>query len=151
DPTAALPPPRLSPSSTEGRKRMEARRVAFPDQRSRSARVHDSARCPHSERIAYALRAAGLLAALVWTTTLQAGTVNSRNFIVHAPTDDVARQVADTAEMCRKELAIIWLGKELPPWYRRCPIKVKVGQIGAGGATTFTFEGGEVFGWNMNV
>jgi hypothetical protein len=28
---------------------------------------------------------------------------------------------------------------------------VKVGQIGAGGATTFTFEGGEVFGWNMNV
>jgi len=113
--------------------------------------VHDFARCPHSERIANALRAAGLLAALVWTTTLQAATVNSRNFIVHAPTEDVARQVADTAEMCRKELAIIWLGKELPPWYRRCPIKVKVGQIGAGGATTFTFEGGEVFGWNMNV
>jgi hypothetical protein len=92
-----------------------------------------------------------LLAALVWTTALQAATVTTRNFVVHAPTDDVARQVADTAEMCRRELAIAWLGEELPPWYRRCPIKVKVGQIGAGGATTFTFEGGEVFGWNMNV
>jgi hypothetical protein len=130
---------------------MEARRVALPDQRSRSARVHDSARCPHNERINNALRAAGLLAALVWTTTLQAATVTSRNFVVHAPTEDIARQVADTAEVCRKDLAIVWLGKELPAWYRRCPIKVKVGQIGAGGATTFTFEGGEVFGWNMNV
>lgn len=129
---------------------MEARRFAFPD-RSRSAGVSGSARCPHNERALFALRAAGLLAALVWTTALQAATVTSRNFVVHAPTDDVAQQVADTAEMCRRELAILWLGKELPTWYRPCPIKVKVGQIGAGGATTFTFEGGEVFGWNMNV
>jgi hypothetical protein len=130
---------------------MEARRVALPDQRSRSARVQGLVRCPHNERAKFALRAAGLLAALVWTTALQAATVTTRNFVVHAPTEDVARQVADTAEVCRRELAIAWLGEELPPWYRRCPIKVKVGQIGAGGATTFTFEGGEVFGWNMNV
>jgi hypothetical protein len=92
-----------------------------------------------------------LLAALVWTTALQAATVTTRNFVVHAPTDEIAQQVAQTAEDCRRELAILWLGDELRPWYRRCPIKVKVGQIGAGGATTFTFEGGEVFGWNMNV
>lgn len=130
---------------------MEARRVAVPDRRSRSARVQGLVRCPHSGRALSALRAAGLLVALVGTTTLQAATVTSRNFVVHAQSDDVARQVADTAEMCRRELAVAWLGKELPPWYRRCPIKVKVGQIGAGGATTFTFEGGEVFGWNMNV
>ena len=95
--------------------------------------------------------AAGLLAALVWTTALQAATVTSRNFVVHAPNDDIAQQVSRTAEQCRRELAIAWLGEELPNWYRRCPIRVKVGQIGAGGATTFTFEGGEVFGWNMRV
>jgi hypothetical protein len=130
---------------------MEARRFAFPDRRSRSAGVRGSARCPHNERAKFALRAAGLLAALVGTTALQAATVSTQNFVVHAPTDEVARQVAETAEMCRRELAIVWLGKELPAWYRPCPIKVKVGQIGAGGATTFTFEGGEVFGWNMNV
>lgn len=130
---------------------MEARRVAVPVRRSRSAGARGSGRCPHNDRRLNALRAAGLLAALVWTTALQAATVTSRNFIVHAPTEDVARQVAETAERCRQELAVAWLGKELPSWYRRCPIRVKVGQIGAGGATTFTFEGGEVFGWNMNV
>ena len=44
-----------------------------------------------------------------------------------------------------------WLGKKLPNWYKPCEVTVKVGQIGAGGATTFSFEGGEVFGWRMQV
>lgn len=130
---------------------MEARLVASPDRRSRPAGERGSARRPHGERTPRLLRAAGLLAALVWTTALQAATVNTRNFVVHAPTQEIAEQVGRTAEHYRRELAIAWLGKELPAWYRPCPIKVKVGQIGAGGATTFTFERGEVFGWNMTV
>ncbi|HVJ69562.1 MAG TPA: hypothetical protein VM510_16415, partial [Caulifigura sp.] len=44
-----------------------------------------------------------------------------------------------------------WLGKKLPNWYKPCEVTVKVGQIGAGGATTFSFDGGEVFGWRMKV
>ncbi|HEX6986611.1 MAG TPA: hypothetical protein VF170_14615, partial [Planctomycetaceae bacterium] len=44
-----------------------------------------------------------------------------------------------------------WLGHELPRWYKPCPIDVNVGQIGAGGATTFNFDRGQVFGWRMNV
>ena len=78
-------------------------------------------------------------------------THRTRNFTVHAPDANIARKVALTAERCRVDLAKQWLGKELPPWRKPCPIKVKVGQIGAGGATRFSFDRGEVFNWNMQV
>jgi hypothetical protein len=73
------------------------------------------------------------------------------NFITHAPTPEIAKQVGDAAEIYRKELAITWLGHELPKWYSPCPIKVKVGDYGAGGATTFSFDRGQVFGWDMQI
>lgn len=82
---------------------------------------------------------------------VSAATFRTRNFVVTAPTDDVAREVAEAAEHFRLELAKEWLGTELPNWSRPCPVKVKVGQIGAGGATTFTFDRGEVSGWDMSV
>ena len=75
----------------------------------------------------------------------------TRNFIVRAPTMEIAQKVGLTAERCRVDLAKKWLGKELPPWSKPCPILVKVGRIGAGGATRFSFDRGEVFGWNMQV
>ena len=92
-----------------------------------------------------------VVAALAWSASVHAASHRTPNFVVEAPTDEIARQVGEAAEFYRCELAKEWLGKPLPRWYRPCPIRVKVGQIGAGGATTFTFEGGEVFGWNMNV
>ena len=73
------------------------------------------------------------------------------NFEVDAPTDEIAQKVAAAAEHYRKELAIEWLGEELPNWFQRCQVRVKVGQIGAGGITTFSFGGGHVFGWDMSV
>lgn len=73
------------------------------------------------------------------------------NFEVEAPTAKIAEQVALTAERCREELALEWLGYTLPNWSKPCHVRVKVGQIGAGGATTFSFGGGEVFGWDMTV
>lgn len=73
------------------------------------------------------------------------------NFVTHAPTPEIAKQVGDAAEIYRKELAITWLGHELPKWYAPCPIKVKVGDYGAGGATTFSFDRGQVFGWDMQI
>ncbi len=80
----------------------------------------------------------------------------TRNFRVNAPTDEVAKKVGEAAEFFRKEIAIEWLGHELPRWSQRCPIKVKVGQIGAGGETTFNFHPvsnapAEVCDWNMKV
>lgn len=73
------------------------------------------------------------------------------NFEVEAPTAAIAEKVALTAERCREELSLEWLGYTLPNWYKPCRVRVKVGQVGAGGATTFSFGGGEVFGWDMTV
>ncbi|MEK6256986.1 MAG: hypothetical protein AABP62_00075 [Planctomycetota bacterium] len=74
------------------------------------------------------------------------------NFVVTAPTAEFAKQVGEAAEIYRDELAIEWLGKPLPgKWSSPCPITVKVGSMGAGGATTFNFQNGEVYGWQMDI
>ncbi|HVV98742.1 MAG TPA: hypothetical protein VHB77_00295 [Planctomycetaceae bacterium] len=74
------------------------------------------------------------------------------NFVVTAPTAEFAKQVGEHAEYYRRELAIKWLGQELPDWFHPCPIIVKVDPaLGAGGATSFSFDRGEVFNWNMNI
>lgn len=76
----------------------------------------------------------------------------TQNFIVNAPSAQVAKAVGDAAEQYRDDLAVEWLGKTLPPWSRPCPITVQVGpKMGAGGATSFVFDRGEVFGWTMNI
>jgi len=59
------------------------------------------------------------------------------NFEVDAPTRQIAEQVGKAAERCRKEIAIDWLGKEMPTWGQPCPIRVTVTLDGAGGATSF--------------
>jgi hypothetical protein len=74
------------------------------------------------------------------------------NFVVNAPTPEIARQVGTAAEEFRQTLAIEWLGKPMPTWSQPCPITVEIGaQLGAGGATSFVFDHGEVFGWQMNI
>jgi hypothetical protein len=76
----------------------------------------------------------------------------SQNFIVSASTPDFAREVCQAAERYRKQLAIEWLGHELPPWESPCPIQVQVGpQLGAGGATSFVFRGGRPSDWTMTI
>ncbi|HMO13221.1 MAG TPA: hypothetical protein PKD64_01605 [Pirellulaceae bacterium] len=60
------------------------------------------------------------------------------NFTVRAPDVRLARQVGDLAEKYRKELALHWLGYELPNWEQRCPITVEIKQH-AGGETSFVF------------
>ncbi|MBQ3333894.1 MAG: hypothetical protein IJG83_10785, partial [Thermoguttaceae bacterium] len=71
---------------------------------------------------------------------LAAAQFETTNFIVTADTEPFARQVAETAENSRRDLAIQWLGVELPAWSQPCPIQVKAGpNLGAGGETSFTF------------
>jgi len=86
------------------------------------------------------------------STPLLAAGYRTTNFVVNAPTPQLAQEIGQAAEQYRKELAIEWLGKEMPPWTRRCPITAQVSpQLGAGGATSFYFDRGEVFGWKMNI
>jgi hypothetical protein len=74
------------------------------------------------------------------------------NFIVETSDPQLAQQFAQTAEKHRRELAVEWLGKAMPDWSQPCVITVQVGpHLGAGGATSFVFDRGEVFGWRMTI
>jgi hypothetical protein len=74
------------------------------------------------------------------------------NFVVTAPTAQLAKQVGDAAEVYRRELAIDWIGEPLPGnWSSPCPISVNVGSMGARGETKFNFQNGEVYGWKMEI
>jgi hypothetical protein len=72
------------------------------------------------------------------------------NFTVSAPTPQLAKEIGDQAEVYRKQLSILWIGQELPQWSKSCPIHATLAS-GAGGATSFVFDRGEVFGWKMNI
>jgi hypothetical protein len=74
------------------------------------------------------------------------------NFVVEAPTPVLARRIGDAAEQYRHDLAVEWTGNPLPRWSRPCPIVAQVApNLGAGGATSFVFDAGEVFGWTMTI
>lgn len=92
-----------------------------------------------------------LLIPFLCSAVLQAAEYRTDNFTVTCADAALAKQIGDTAEFYRKEHAKDWLGKELPKWYSPCPVNVQYGQTSAGGATTFSFVGGEVTGWNMDV
>jgi hypothetical protein len=74
------------------------------------------------------------------------------NFVIEASNEGLAQRVGLAAEKYRRELAVAWLGKEMPDWAEPCPIAVQVEpHLGAGGETSFVFDRGEVFGWRMRV
>jgi hypothetical protein len=96
-----------------------------------------------------------LFAGLVVLGSPSSGTAagyKTTNFAVSAPTPELAKEIGDRAESCRREQALQWLGQELPPWSKPCPIHARVApRLGAGGATSFVFDRGQVFGWKMNI
>jgi hypothetical protein len=84
--------------------------------------------------------------------TAASNACQSQHFTVTAPTGDFARQVCQAAEQYRRDLAIEWLGRELPDWRDRCNIRVTVGpHLGAGGATSFAFVNGQPIDWQMTI
>jgi len=74
-----------------------------------------------------------------------AASVQTRNFIVEAPTPELAQEFGQLAEGFRKSKALEWLGREMPAWPQKCPLRVTVQGSGAGGATSFNFTNGQVF------
>lgn len=75
----------------------------------------------------------------------------SANFVVNAPTTELAQEIGVAAEKYRREMAVHWLGRELPDWSQPCPVTADVGDKGAGGVTSFVFDRGEVYHWEMAV
>lgn len=102
----------------------------------------------------WALRSAPWLAILLLAPALVHAGAGYRtpNFVVDAPTPQLAKEIGEAAERYRKDLSVEWLGKELPRWAKPCPIKARVApNLGAGGATSFIFDRGQVFGWRMEI
>ncbi|MBX3424762.1 MAG: hypothetical protein KF688_03690 [Pirellulales bacterium] len=104
---------------------------------------------PVARRLALALAALALAAD---ASRAPAAAYRTANFTVDAATPQLAKEIGDAAENCRRVLALEWIGKELPRWSQPCPIQARVApHLGAGGETSFIFDGGEVFGWRMQV
>ena len=95
---------------------------------------------------------AALMAADPARVTALAAGYRTANFVVEAPTERLARVIGDAAEQYRHTLAVEWTGSPLPRWSRPCPITAQVApHLGAGGATSFVFDKGEVFNWTMTI
>jgi hypothetical protein len=73
------------------------------------------------------------------------------NFVVYAPTAQIAQQVGQAAEYYRKEKAVHWLGREMPTWGQPCPLYIKVTMGGPGGATSFQFDRGQILSQKMEI
>lgn len=92
----------------------------------------------------------GLLAVLL-LVSMGARRQNT-NFIVETPDPAYAQQVLQAAEKYRRDLAVEWLGQSIPDWAQPCVLTVQAApHLGNGGATTFVFDRGEVFGWRMSI
>ena len=81
------------------------------------------------------IKRAALLAAFIVAGCVQVSTAGNRfgigqtsgsshrtrHFVVTAPTPEIAKAVAEQAEVYRRDLAVEWLGRELPEWSQPCP------------------------------
>ena len=91
-----------------------------------------------------------LLAALLMVS--MGASYRGANFIVETADPQMAARISQAAEQFRHDLAIEWLGQTMPNWAQPCMMTVQVApHLGAGGATTFVFDNGEVFGWRMTI
>lgn len=76
----------------------------------------------------------------------------TKNFVVEAPTPQLAERFGQWAEHYRKEKAVQWLGQPMPDWGRPCPLNVVISNRGSGGATTFEFGGqGQIHSIKMEI
>lgn len=92
-----------------------------------------------------------LIPLILCASSLHAAEYHTPNFTVYATDSGLAKNIGDSAEFYRAKHSKEWLGAEIPKWSAPCPIRVKSGNVGNGGATTFSFDRGHVFGWDMQI
>jgi hypothetical protein len=78
-------------------------------------------------------------------------TYRTTNFVVTAPTPQIAESVGRWAEHYRREKALLWLGYEMPNWSQPCPLQVQIDMRGPGGSTSFNFGPGGVASQFMEI
>jgi hypothetical protein len=84
------------------------------------------------------IQMAAIASILLLATVAEAANYRTQNFIVQAPTQELATAVGDAAEKYRNDLAVYWLGKPLRPWPAPCPVRVDAGPtLAAQGVTTY--------------
>jgi RNA polymerase sigma factor (sigma-70 family) len=75
----------------------------------------------------------------------------TEHFVVVAPSRAVARKVGLAAERLREDLALKWLGRELPPWPDLMPIRITTTTGGIGGASSFAFDQQKIVSQQMHL
>ncbi len=78
---------------------------------------------------------------LLLTALTVGANYRSDNFNVEAPTPALAQQISQEAERSRKDLAVAWLGKELPAWPSPCPLEAKITSGPTNGGSSVEFDG----------
>ena len=73
------------------------------------------------------------------------------NFIVTAPSMQIAQHVGQWAEHYRREKAQQWLGYEMPTWNQPCPLRVIVEQQAPQGKTSFNYINDQVASMDMEI
>ena len=73
------------------------------------------------------------------------------NFVVHAESAQVARRVAETAEVHRKRLAKLWHGKNLEHWSVPCRIRVTITTDRSQAFTDVTYDQGRVIAHQIEL
>ena len=91
------------------------------------------------------------LGLLILFPFLGGASYRTTNFAVEANSPDVARKVAEHAELCRTTIAQAWLGHDLANWKTPCPVRVRLTAGEAGGLTSFGFHQGRVSDQSMTV
>lgn len=97
------------------------------------------------------MRPRSLVLILLAVAASMGAQVRTTNFVVNAPTPQIAQQVAQYAEHYRREKALLWLGQEMPQWPQPCPLYVQVNMEGPSGATSFHFGQGQVLSMKMEI
>lgn len=107
------------------------------------------ARC--CRRIAVPLIASLSVSVSIVNSSARAATVESSNFRVTADDARIAEQLALTAEELRKQVALEWLGEELPRWKSCCVVFIDTSPERMSGVTTYEFARGQVRRWRMSL
>jgi len=85
------------------------------------------------------------------TSSAKAAEFVTANFVVTAQNQQIAKKVGEYAERWRREKAMEWLGREMPNWGMKCPLRVTVTPSGSSGETTFAFDNGAILEQRMEV